>query len=176
MKANSMREGNMMKDQEILNAVKEMRISWKENDDKRDSGLPHDIPEVTRIDDLQYGEDPKWNLLDLYLPKNVKGKIPVIINIHGGGWVYGTKETYQFYGLGMAKRGFAFVNPNYKLGPEVKFPKELDQVNEYIHWVADHADEYNLDKNNVFLIGDSAGGQMAEQYTAILTNPEYRFD
>lgn len=40
MKANSMREGNMMKDQEILNAVKEMRISWKENDDKRDSGLP----------------------------------------------------------------------------------------------------------------------------------------
>lgn len=49
----------MMKDQEILNAVKEMRISWKENDDKRDSGLPHDIPEVTRIDDLQYGEDPK---------------------------------------------------------------------------------------------------------------------
>lgn len=174
MKANSMREGNMMKDQEILNAVKEMRISWKENDDKRDSGLPHDIPEVTRIDDLQYGEDPKWNLLDLYLPKNVKGKIPVIINIHGGGWVYGTKETYQFYGLGMAKRGFAFVNPNYKLGPEVKFPKELDQVNEYIHWVADHADEYNLDKNNVFLIGDSAGGQMAEQYTVILTNPEYR--
>ena len=65
----------MMKDQEILNAVKEMRISWKENDDKRDSGLPHDIPEVTRIDDLQYGEDPKWNLLDLYLPKNVKGAI-----------------------------------------------------------------------------------------------------
>ncbi len=36
MKANSMREGNIMKDQEILNAVKEMRISWKENDDKRE--------------------------------------------------------------------------------------------------------------------------------------------
>lgn len=89
MKANSMREGNMMKDQEILNAVKEMRISWKENDDKRDSGLPHDIPEVTRIDDLQYGKDPKWNLLDLYLPKNVKGKIPVIINIHYSRWRLG---------------------------------------------------------------------------------------
>ena len=99
MKANSMREGNMMKDQEILNAVKEMRISWKENDDKRDSGLPHDIPEVTRIDDLQYGKDPKWNLLDLYLPKNVKGKIPVIINIHGGGWVYGTKRNLSILWL-----------------------------------------------------------------------------
>lgn len=72
MKANSMREGNMMKDQEILNAVKEMRISWKENDDKRDSGLPHDIPEVTRIDDLQYGEDPKWNLLTYIYLRTLK--------------------------------------------------------------------------------------------------------
>ncbi|CCI82434.1 alpha/beta hydrolase [Lactobacillus hominis] len=163
-----------MNQNEILSAVNQMRADCKANDDKRDSGLPHDIPEVKRIDDLQYGPDPKWNLLDLYLPKNKTGKLPVIINIHGGGWVYGTKETYQFYGLGMAKRGFAFVNPNYKLGPEVQFPKELDQVNQYIHWVDKHADEYNLDKDNVFLIGDSAGGQMVEQYTAILTNPDYR--
>ena len=166
-----------MTDKEILEAVKKMRMGMKASDDKRDAGLPHNIPEVKRIDNLQYGADPKWNLLDIYLPKlpkNVKGKYPVIINIHGGGWVYGTKETYQFYGMGMAKRGFAFINPNYKLGPEAKFPEELDQVDKYIHWVADHADEYNLDKDNVFLIGDSAGGQMAEQYTAILTNPEYR--
>ena len=90
-----------MKEQDILEAVEKMRIDWKKNDDKRDSGLPHDLPEI-------------------------------------------------------------------------KFPEELNQVNEYIHWVAKHADEYNLDKNNVFLVGDSAGGQMAEQYTAILTNPVYR--
>lgn len=74
----------------------------------------------------------------------------------------------------MAKRGFAFVNPNYRLGPEVQYLAALDDVNRYMHWVAEHADEYNLDKDNVFLIGDSAGGQMAEQYTAILTNPAYR--
>lgn len=163
-----------MVDVKIIEAVNAMREACKLNDDKRDSGLPHDIPEVIRYDDLKYGEDPKWNLLDLYLPKNVSGKIPVIINIHGGGWVYGTKETYQYYGLGMAKRGFAFVNPNYKLAPDVQFPGELDQVDQYIHWVADHADEYNLDKNNVFIIGDSAGGQMAEQYAVVLTNKEYR--
>lgn len=174
VKTDLMREGKIMKEQDILEAVEKMRIDWKKNDDKRDSGLPHDLPEIKRVDDIQYGNDPKWNLLDIYLPKNIEGKIPVIINIHGGGWVYRTKETYQFYGLGMAKRGFAFINPNYKLGPEVKFPEELNQVNEYIHWVAKHADEYNLDKNNVFLVGDSAGGQMAEQYTAILTNPVYR--
>ncbi len=161
-------------EQEIIDAVNEIRTTWKAGDDKRDSNLPTEIPEVERINDLQYGPNPKWNLLDLYLPKNKFGKLPVIIQIHGGGWVYGTKETYQFYGLGMAKKGFAFVNANYRLGPQVQYPCELDDVNAYIHWIDKHADEYNLDRNNVFLIGDSAGGQMAEQYTTILTNPEYR--
>lgn len=161
-------------DAKILEAVKEIRATWKNNDDQRDAGLPTEIPEIKRYNDLQYGPDEKMNLLDIYLPKNITGKIPVIINIHGGGYVYGTKETYQFYGLGMAKRGFAFVNPNYRLGPEVQYPAALDDVNRYVHWVDEHADEYNLDRNNVFLIGDSAGGQMAEQYTAILTNPAYR--
>ena len=151
-----------------------MRKQFKTQDDKRDAGLPTEIPEVTRIDDLSYGPDPKWNLLDIYLPKNVTKPIPTIINIHGGGWCYGTKETYQFFGLNWAKRGFAFVNANYRLAPDVAFPKELDDVNQYVHFVAQHADKYNLDKSNVFLMGDSAGGQMAEQYVTILTNPKYR--
>lgn len=161
-------------EENITEAILQMRKQFKTKDDKRDAGLPTEIPEVTRIDNLSYGPDPKWNLLDIYLPKNVTKPIPIIINIHGGGWCYGTKETYQFFGLNWAKRGFAFVNANYRLAPDVEFPKELDDVNQYVHFVAQHADEYNLDKNNVFLMGDSAGGQMAEQYVTILTNPKYR--
>ena len=161
-------------EENITEAILQMRKQFKTQDDKRDAGLPTEIPEVTRIDNLSYGPDPKWNLLDIYLPKNVTKPIPTIINIHGGGWCYGTKETYQFFGLNWAKRGFAFVNANYRLAPDVAFPKELDDVNQYVHFVAQHADEYNLDKNNVFLMGDSAGGQMAEQYVTILTNPKYR--
>lgn len=53
-----------MKEQDILEAVEKMRIDWKKNDDKRDSGLPHDLPEIKRVDDIQYGNDSKWNLLD----------------------------------------------------------------------------------------------------------------
>ncbi len=158
----------------ITEAILQMRKQFKTQDDKRDAGLPTEIPEVIRINDLIYGPDPKWNLLDIYLPKNTTKPIPTIINIHGGGWCYGTKETYQFFGLNWAKRGFAFVNANYRLAPDVAFPKELDDVNSYIHFVAEHADEYNLDKSNVFLMGDSAGGQMAEQYVTILTNPKYQ--
>ena len=161
-------------EENITEAILQMRKQFKTQDDKRDAGLPTEVPEVTRIDNLSYGPDSKWNLLDIYLPKNVTKPIPTIINIHGGGWCYGTKETYQFFGLNWAKRGFAFVNANYRLAPDVAFPKELDDVNQYIHFVAQHADEYNLDKNNIFLMGDSAGGQMAEQYVTILTNPKYR--
>lgn len=163
-----------MVDEKTRLAIEKIRTEWKKGDDQRDAGLLLEIPEVKRINNIAYGPDPKWNLLDIYLPQKSEGKIPIIINIHGGGWCYGTKETYQFYGLGLARRGFAFINANYRLAPEVVFPAELDDVNRYIHWVAEHAAEYHLDTNNVFLVGDSAGGQMAEQYTAILKNSSYR--
>lgn len=159
---------------DILEATKTLNALFKEGDDKRDAGLPHDIPEVERFDDIVYGSKEKWNLLDIYLPKKRTGKVPTIINIHGGGWVYGTKETYQFFGLSLAKEGFAFVNFNYQLAPEVEFPGELDDVNRAMHWVGKHSDDYDLDLNNVFIIGDSAGGQMAVQYLTILTNDDFR--
>lgn len=158
----------------VIQAVEQMRASSKQHDDLRDADLPTEIPEVERINDLSYGPDPKWHLLDIYLPKKRQGKVPVIISIHGGGWVYGTKETYQFYGMGLAKEGFAFVNFNYRLAPEVQFPSELDDVNRLMHWVGEHGAEYDLDTDNVFFVGDSAGGQMEEQYLAILTNSKFR--
>lgn len=155
-------------------AIMDLRQSFKANDDRRDAGLPTEIPGVKRVNDLSYGPERPWHLLDLYLPTGVSKPIPTIINIHGGGWCYGTKETYQFFGLNWAQRGFAFVNPNYRLAPDVVFPDQLDDVDAYVHWVAEHAEEYGLDPNNVILMGDSAGGQMAEQYATILTNPDYR--
>jgi acetyl esterase/lipase len=163
-----------MTDEEIKQAILEFREGAKKNDDQRDAGLPTEVEGVKRFNDISYGDDPKWNLLDVYLPEEVSGPIPTIINIHGGGWCYGTKETYQFYGLNWAQRGFAFVNANYRLAPDVTFPSELDDVNLYMHWVEDHAQDYHFDTNNVFIVGDSAGGQMAEQYVTILKNPEYR--
>lgn len=144
------------------------------NDTKRDAGLPHVFKGVHRFDDLAYGPVAKWNLLDIYEPVKHAGKLPVMISIHGGGWVYGTKETYQYYGMGMAQRGFAFVNFNYQLAPSVHYPKQLEEVDQVMHWVVNHADQYNLDLNNVVLVGDSAGGQMMMQYLATYINEKYR--
>lgn len=159
---------------QIQKLVKQFRNSALENDTKRDAGLPHVFTGVQRFDDLVYGPVPKWNLLDIYEPRDHQGKLPVMISIHGGGWVYGTKETYQYYGMGMAQNGFAFVNFNYQLAPRVHYPTQLEEVDRVMHWVVEHADHYDLDMNNVVLIGDSAGGQMMMQYLATYINPEYR--
>ena len=149
-----------------------MRREWKINDAKRDAGLttPDDIQ---RFDDIQYGPDPVENKLDVYRPKNAQGKIPVIVSVHGGGWVYGDKELYQFYGMTLAQRGFAVVNFTYRLAPEVKFPAPLEDTNNVISWMYENQEEYSLDMDHVFMVGDSAGGHLCGLYSAICTNPEY---
>ena len=69
--------------------------AFRRGDEKRDAGLttPEDI---CRFDDLQYGPDKRWNVLDVYRPLGAGGKLPVIVSVHGGGWVYGDKERYQW--------------------------------------------------------------------------------
>lgn len=151
-----------------------LRKEWQASDDQRDAGLNPHPRDVKRIDNLTYGEHGVDNKLDLYFPAQYSGSLPVVINVHGGGYFYATKETYQFYGLMVARAGFAFVNFNYQRAPEVQYPSEINEVNQVFHWVARHDQEYNLDLNNVFIAGDSAGGQMAEQYIAAYTNPAYR--
>ncbi len=160
--------------QKALALVKQARIEIKTSDDQRDAGLPLTIPEVERFDNIAYGPANPGHLLDIYLPKQRTNLLPIIINIHGGGWFYGTKETYQFYGMSLAKQGFGVVNFNYRLPPEAEFPDELADVDRAFHWVANHAIDYHLDTQNVFVVGDSAGGQMALQYLAVLTNATYR--
>lgn len=154
--------------------IYQFREAWKKGDDARDAGLPVEIPEVKRVNDISYGPYGDYNLLDLNLPRKHDGKVPVIINIHGGGFFYGTKETYQFYCLFLAKQGFAVVNFNYRLAPDYQFPANIEDLDKVLTWVEEHADEYQLDVNNVFLVGDSAGGQMVTQYSTIYTNDNYR--
>ena len=84
-----------------------LRASFKISDTIRDRGLqaPKDI---VRFDNLPYGTDPRWQTLDVYRPKNAGGTaLPVIVSVHGGGWVYGDKNLYQYYCMSLAQHGFA---------------------------------------------------------------------
>lgn len=158
--------------EEMSQTSERVRKEWKIGDTKRDAGLTTPT-DVERFDNLPYGEEPVWNLLDVYRPKNHPQKLPVIINIHGGGWVYGDKEVYQFYGMSLAQRGFAVVNFSYRLAPEAKFPAQLEDINKVVHWIFENEDNYGFDLNRIFMVGDSAGAHLCGLYSAICTNTEY---
>ena len=97
------------------------RLTASRNDRKRDEGLTTP-EEILRFDNISYGPDPWWHLLDIYRPKASEGKLPVIIDVHGGGWVYGDKNLYSHYCMDLSRRGFAVVNFNYRLAPRHRFP------------------------------------------------------
>ena len=143
------------------------------SDKKRDANLV--FPEsVEAIRDINYGGNHDvYNNLDIYYPKGTDGKLPVIVSYHGGGYVYGTKEIYQHYGAYMASKGFVFVNFNYHLAPKYKYPTQLTEANMVFQWMVKNGEEYHMDLDNVFVVGDSAGAQMISQYMAIYSNKEY---
>ena len=150
-----------------------MRMDAKRNDDIRDAGLttPADI---VRLDDIPYGPDPACQSLDLYRPRSAGGqKLPVLFSVHGGGWVYGDKERYQYYCMSLAQRGFAVVNFTYRLAPEHKYPAPLEDTNLVVRWILDHGEELALDTDHVFAVGDSAGAHLLSLYACICTNPAY---
>ncbi len=148
------------------------QIDAGRNDRKRDAAIP--LPSgVTELRNISYGPYGKSSLLDVYYPDGTTVPLPTIVSIHGGGYVYGNKEIYRRYGLDMAKRGFAFVNFNYRLAPKWKFPTPLADTNAVLNWVVSNAQRYHLDPERIILVGDSAGAQLASQYAAIQTNPQY---
>ena len=149
-----------------------IRREFGEGDRKRDEGLttPQDI---VRRDNLSYGPYDEWNMLDIYYPQETARPLPTIVSVHGGAWVYGTKEVYQFYCMSLAQRGFTVVNFNYRLAPENKYPTPLIDINQVFCFLKEKGEEYYVDTDNLFVVGDSAGAQLASQYLTIYTNPVY---
>ena len=128
---------------------------------------------VDSVENISYAEDNKWHLLDVYRPRKATGPLPVIVNIHGGAWVYGDKKVYAPYCMYLASRGFAVINASSRLAPRHTFPAPLEDVGKMVEWVFHHADEYSLDLSNLFFVGDSAGAHLATAYTAIQLNEDY---
>lgn len=115
----------------------------------------------------------KWNILDVYRPKETDAKLPVIVSVHGGGWVYGDKERYQYYCMDLASRGFVVVNFTYRLAPKHRFPAQLEDVCLAFDWLKNSHERYAFDLNNVFALGDSAGAHPLTLYCDLLINADY---
>lgn len=148
-----------------------LRRGAGKSDRLRDSKIPYPSG-VRQFCDISYGPYGKENLLDVYRPE-ADNVYPIIMNVHGGGYVYGNKEIYKRYCMDLARRGFVVVNINYRLAPKWKFPTPLEDIHLALSWLNQHYQLYHADICKLFMVGDSAGAQLVSQYAAMLSNPQY---
>jgi acetyl esterase/lipase len=99
---------------------------------------------------------------DLYLPKG-PSPFPVIVAVHGGGWVQGARTAFQNFGPYLAARGYALFAVSYRFARKGQkaFPHAVQDVLAAVQFVRGNAKELNLDPERVALLGASAGGHLA---------------
>lgn len=124
--------------------------------------------------DLVYRSESGRNRYDLYLPQKGKKKAPVIIWIHGGGFIAGGKGGVKNWGMMLAREGYAVVAPDYEYAPEAVYPNQPRQMQELIGELERQEKEgMPIDMHCVCLAGDSAGAHMAAQCALAVANPRF---
>lgn len=125
------------------------------------------ISEVSKIPDITYKtSDSIDHKLDIYLPEPSNKKFPVLVFLHGGGWIGGDKAfPEKFYMndfiLKFVQNGYAVVSVNYTLlDKNTNFPKPIEDSKEAVRWIRANADKFNFDEKNIGLWGASAGAQI----------------
>jgi acetyl esterase/lipase len=120
-----------------------------------------EVPKNIQMDrDIVYATMDGHELkLDIAYPKDIKGKIPAIVYIHGGGWVLGDKDPNQ--AITYAKNGFVGIAIQYRLSGVAKFPAAVHDCKAAIRWVRSKAEKYGIDPDKIGVIGESAGGHLS---------------
>lgn len=99
--------------------------------------------------------------LDVYRPAHAAGTTPVLMMIHGGGWLFGTKEDSVLYLLPFLQMGFSVVNVEYRMGSVSLAPAAVEDCLCALHWIGRNAKKYEFDLGKVVVTGGSAGGHLA---------------
>ena len=129
----------------------------------RELALPFALrgPGVEWIRDLPYGNGHERHVLDVYRPAAGCANAPVLLQIHGGGWVFGNKHEQALpliYHL--AARGWIVVTPNYRLSPKARFPDHLVDCKRALAWIRQNVAGYGGDPSFIAVTGGSAGGHL----------------
>jgi acetyl esterase/lipase len=135
---------------------------------------------VRRIKDLPYGESLPGdkggrNLLDVVLPDAPGEGRPILLQIHGGGWMIGDKREQGGPLMGyLASRGWVCFAINYRLSPKAAFPAHIVDVKRAIRWIREHAHEYGADPNFICVTGGSAGGHLTALTALSQNDPAFQ--
>jgi len=111
------------------------------------------------------GDTLHRHLLDIYVPSNAKNPLPLVIWIHGGAWMLNDKYADMSYMKHTVKAfidsGYALASIDYRYSTEAVFPAQIQDCNQAVEYIYQHAEQYKIDKHRMALIGFSAGGHLA---------------
>ena len=120
----------------------------------------------------QQGRDLK---LDVYRHESKPTNCPVLLQIHGGGWMIGDKKEQALPLMNqLASKGWLCVSSNYRLSPHATFPDHLIDVKSAIAWIRRHGREYGADPNFIVITGGSAGGHLSSLAALTANEAEYQ--
>lgn len=111
--------------------------------------------------------------LDLYMPPKKDKPTPIVINIHGGGWNHGVKESQTGFNT-FFKMNYAVANVEYRLTPQATAPAAVEDIRCALIYIIKNAAALNIDTNKIVIMGGSAGAHLA--LVAGLLGNDHRFD
>ncbi|HUT34801.1 MAG TPA: alpha/beta hydrolase [Phycisphaerae bacterium] len=116
---------------------------------------------VEAMFDVEYAKVADKGLrLDLYRPKDANGPLPLVVWIHGGAWVAGSKDAPHL-ALGLVSHGYVVASINYRLSFEAIFPAQIHDCKAAIRFLRANARKYSIDPDHIGVWGSSAGGHLA---------------
>ncbi len=153
-------------------AAPRARIDW------RQVLLPFPIRRsgVVRVRDVRYGRERGVDLyLDVWHAEAPAQGAPVLLQIHGGGWMVGSKNEQGLPLMQLlASKGWVCVSVDYRLSPHATFPEHLIDVKRAIAWIREHIAEYGGDPATLAVTGGSAGGHLCSLVALTPGDPEYQ--
>lgn len=128
-------------------------------DTKRLKKQNYPVDDLVSVKDIPYVQDGNpLHRLDILSQKEGFMNMPTIINIHGGGLIYGDKELNQNFNAEFARRGFQVISLSYRLLPNCTFDEQVQDILDALSFIRNQSQTYSINLNKVFMTGDSAGG------------------
>lgn len=120
--------------------------------------IAEEVP-YTLKSDLIYSEaEGNSQGLDLYLPKDTKGPLPVVVWVHGGGWMNGSKQNPKAKYL--VEHGYAVASIDFRQSHDAMWPAQIDDCRNAIRWLRSHSKKYQLNPDKIGVWGSSSGGHL----------------
>lgn len=125
----------------------------------RQPEVPQEIEEIKNIE--YKNVNGKSLQIDMYKPRNLTEKVPLLVFIHGGGWKGGDRADYKVYLIPFAKKGYITATVSYRFINDGPYPACVEDIEHAVQWFYSNSEKYGYDPDRIALIGGSAGGHLA---------------